>query len=105
MAFKYNSLGTGKSLADVAANSLAKVLGPKGKMSAAGEKKRNAKSKGGTRHGAPKKIPTSAADAKRTENAAAQRAKDSKQSVADAAGRAPARPSPRPPGRPGGGRP
>ena len=81
MAFKYNSLGTGKSLADVAANSLAKVLGPKGK------------------------IPANAADAKRAENATAQRNKDSKQSVADAAGRAPVRPSPRPPGRPGGGRP
>ena len=100
MAFKYNSLGTGKSLEDVAASSIASVLGPNGKGSA---KKR--KAKGSTRHGAPKKIPTNATDAKRAENAAAQRTKNSKQSVADEAGRAPARPSPRPPGRPGGGRP
>jgi|21_taG_2_1085346.scaffolds.fasta_scaffold00153_19 hypothetical protein len=99
MAFKYNSLGTGKSLKDVAASSIAAVLGPNGKGPA---KKR--KAKGGTRHGAPKKIPTNAADAKRAENAAEQRTKNSKQRVADEAGRAPARP-PINPGKPNPGKP
>ena len=60
MAFKYNSLGTGKTLADVAASSLRQVHGPKGTMTEAEEEEERQARQRGTRRGGPKKAPESA---------------------------------------------
>jgi len=60
MAFKYKSLGTDKSLEEVARNALAKIHGPKGALSDEEEdEEQRAKAKG-TRRGTPKKAPAKA---------------------------------------------
>ena len=60
MAFKYNSLGTGKTLADVAASSLRQVHGPKGTMTEEEEEEERQARQRGTRRGTPKKAPAKA---------------------------------------------
>tara|TARA_X000001382_G_C3159319_1_gene175692 strand:+ start:663 stop:1040 length:378 start_codon:yes stop_codon:yes gene_type:complete len=60
MAFKYRSLGTDKSLEEVARNALAKIHGPKGTFSEEEEEEEQSAKAKGTRRGTPKKAPAKA---------------------------------------------